>query len=254
MTVSEDEVIVAHRIGSRTTRRSQPMLVRCGQELRDQIFKFTHNLKGIKNKEADYYYVNQQLLEPRATEKRERDEKLRSIRKANEQIPEEQKHKRVSAHIKNNMLYVNNIPQKKHIYPPTVQDVFNCDRETRDRINGIKFVHTGMISNKGSHFRGHATHVRNSKDVNAVYIKLHQLYPESDHLILAYSVKSYTGHHDHGEHTAGSKILQILLQKKMNNVAVFVTWDYGGIHIGQRRFLHIEKCARDALDALIDVR
>ena len=92
--------------------------------------------------------------------------------------------------------------------------------------------------------------IKGTKDVNAAYHKIRLLYPESDHIVMAYSFKNFTGSHDHGEHAAGEKILQILLQRCTSDTVVFVTREHGGIQLGQRRFLHIERAARDALDAL----
>ena len=63
-------------------------------------------------------------------------------------------------------------------------------------------------------------------------------------------VKNYTGYHDNGEHGASVKLQKILLDRCLNNTAVFVTREFGGIHLGPRRFLHIEKVARAALDEL----
>ena len=169
----------------------------------------------------------------------------------NENIPEEMKHTRTDAYIKSNVLYVNKLPQKKHVTPPSVQTIFNCDRETQARMDKIDFVHTEYVNDKGNIFTGHAAHIRSVKDVHAAYTKIHLLYPECDHHILAYAVKQYTGHHDNGQHTAGAKIQKILQQKNMNDTVLFVTREFSGIHIGQRRFIHIEKSARMALDALI---
>ena len=68
--------------------------------------------------------------------------------------------------------------------------------------------------------------------------------------MLAYAVKTYVGHHDNGEHGAGSRMLNMLTQQGATNTAVFVTRDYGGIHLGQRRFLYIDKVTREALNSI----
>ena len=250
MEVTNDKVEVAHRTGKPMLNKPRQIVVRCKQSLRDRIFKFTVNLKDELNEKGEPYYVRSQLPEPLATLKREREEWFRSIKKSNAQIPDSEKHRRVPVHIKNNTLFIKNVPQKQHIFPPSVKDIFNIDPEMRDRMNQIQLVHSDAISEKSSHFVGHAARVKNSKDVNAAYKKVRLLYPESDHIILVYAVKNYTGHHDHGEFAAGSRILQILLQRGMNDTVLFVTRDYGGIQLGQRRFIHIENAAREALNEL----
>ena len=39
------------------------------------------------------------------------------------------------------------------------------------------------------------------------------------------------------------KILEVLKDKKVTNVAVFVVREYGGSHIGPKRFTHISESA-----------
>ena len=76
------------------------------------------------------------------------------------------------------------------------------------------------------------------------------MFPESNHIMMAYTLKNFTGNQDNGEFGASKKLLQILLSRGYANTAVFVTHEYGGIHLGQRRFLHIEKAAKEALNKI----
>ena len=248
--LKDEEIIVAHRTGRTKNNKPRVMVVRCAQDLRSRIFKFTRNLKDATNSAGDSFYVNAQLPEPMLTEKREREDRLRSIRKANDQIPEEEKHRKTVSTIKNNTLYINKEPQRKHIHPPTVQNIFNCNREMGSVMGKVKLVHSAESIDKYSRFIGHTARVNNVTEINAAYRKIRLLYPESDHIMMAYGYRSFTGFHDDGEHVAGNRLMQILLQRGSKNTAVFVTREYGGVQLGQRRFLHIEKSARDALDAL----
>ena len=120
MMVEPDEVEVAHRLGNKDPKmkKDRPMVIRCRYSLCDRIFQFTKNLKSQKNNKSESYFVHPQLPEPLQTERKEHEEKYRSIRKANAEIPDDQKDKRTLVHIKNKTLYVNNVPQKQHIYPP----------------------------------------------------------------------------------------------------------------------------------------
>ena len=111
--LNHDHVEVAHRLGVKqaNARYAQAIIARCLPDLKQRVFKATHLLKDVKNAKGDYYSVKPQLPEPLLSEKIEREDRLRSIRKANEQIPDEDKHRKTTAHIKNRVLYVNNIPQ-----------------------------------------------------------------------------------------------------------------------------------------------
>ena len=114
-------------------------------------------------------------------------------------------------------------------------------------MNNMKFTRSEVIKERHSAFQGHAVSVNNTSEVKLAYRRIKQLYLESDHIMLAYNAKGYTDHQDDGEFGAGKKLDQIIAQSLMKNVALFVTRDYGGIHLGQRRFFHIEKVARDIL-------
>ena len=251
MELEDDEVEIAHRIGKKTSTKPRQMVVRCKQSLRNRIFQYTKNLKDLKNANGDYMSFKPQLPEPLLSERIEREEKLRAIRKANASIPEDQQHKAVKVHIKNKTLYVNDVPDKVHVHPPTVREIFNTDRLTQGKMEELTFVHTDDIVEKSSVFRGHAIHLKNAKEVRTAYRKLRQLFPESDHVIMAYHVKSFTGHCDHGEYGAGRRLLGILMNQGYADTVVFVTRDYGGIQLGQRRFLFIEKVAKQALNMLL---
>ena len=250
MEVQDTEIEVAHRLGGPTKNdKPRPIVVRCAYSLRSRIFNYTRNLKDVTNSQGDYYSIKSQLPEPLLSEKNDREERLRQIRKANDLIPDEEKHRRVPVHIKSNILYVNSIPQKQFYKPPTVQEVFNIHQADMERIDSIKIESSDPIQDKGSVFRGHAVKVKNSEEIRLAYKKLKLLYPESNHIMMSYSLKHYLGFCDDGEYGAGKKLQKIVSgnARALGSTALFVTREYGGFHLGQRRFLHIERAAKDAL-------
>ena len=111
----------------------------------------------------------------------------------------------------------------------------------------MHFNHSDVVIDKGSSFKGHAIRVSSTAEIRLAYRKLKLMYPESNHIMMAYAVKTYTGHQDNGEFGAGKRLEQILATRGDRNLAIFVTREYGGFHLGIRRFLHIESVARDAL-------
>ena len=217
------------------------------------MFNHTHKLKGVMNSNGEAYYISPQLPEPLHTERIERESRYRSIKRLNALLSENKKDKQVDVRIKNKVLYVNKVLEKTYIYLPTVQDIFNLDNHTMEKINNIQLTHTDPMSDKGSVFRAHAFKVNNSESIKLAYKKLKLMYPESNHIMLAYAIKKYMGHQDDGEFGAGKRIQQILLSRGHNNTAVFVTREYGGFHLGKRRFLHIEAVTHDVLDKLFPV-
>ena len=130
--------------------------------------------------------------------------------------------------------------------------MLNIDVDMQEKIDAIVLQQSEVITDKNSHFKGHAVKINNSDDIKLAYKKLKMMYPESNHIVMAYTLKKYTGNHDDGEYGASKKLLQWLLNRGYPNIAVFVTREYGGVHLGQRRFLHIEKAAREALVKAFD--
>ena len=92
MEITDRDVEIAHRIGG-PPKADKPrlMVVRCSSSLRGKIFQYTKNLKDKTNEQGDYYNVKPQLPEPLQSERNNREEKMRTIRKANDLIPDEQK-------------------------------------------------------------------------------------------------------------------------------------------------------------------
>ena len=225
----------------KSTVKPRPVVVRCTHGLRSKIFGFTKNLKGLKNDLNDNFSVRPQLPEPLLTEKREREDQLMEIRRTNAGIPEEQKHKRVQAIVKNKTLYVNNVAQKKYVVPPTATEILNVEPDQQQKMNELQVSHSEFECEKGSSFSGHAVRVKNTTEIKLAYRKVCAMFPESDHVMMAYNVKTFTGYHDDGEFGAAKRILNILQSVNMPNTVVFVTREYGGFQLGQRRFMYIER-------------
>ena len=250
MTLDDEEVEVAHRLGSKVSTKPRPMVIRCKPSLRDRIFNYTKNLKDLKNDQDDYFSVKPQLPEPLQTERKEREERIKEVKKANAQIPDEEAEKRIKIEVKNKTLYLNGVAQKVHIKPPTVQDVFEMSSKEQQKAEEINFAISTAEEERESVFRAAAVRVKNSTEIRIAYKKVKHLFPESDNVILAYVLKDHTGWSDDYEHGAGKKTLQLLLNRGQTYTAVFILRKFGGIHLGPRRFLYMQKVAKEALDKL----
>ena len=111
------------------------------------------------------------------------------------------------------------------------------------------------VNDKASVFRGHALKVNNSSEIRLAYKKMKLMYPESNHIMMGYSMKKYVGNCDDGEFGAGKRLQKIVSENPRANgtTVVFVTREFGGIHLGPRRFIHIERVAREAMTSLYPV-
>ena len=205
-------------------------------------------LKDQQNESGQPYYIQPQVPEPKATQRREMRQKIAEIKKTNATITDPAKH--TKAEIRNGSLYINGKQNKQHIYPPTVVEMFNIDKTAQSRMDKVSLEASNTIIEKSSEFTAFAVRATTAPEVKLAYKKVKQLVPEADHVIMAYTFKQHIGYHDCGEHGAGKKLMQILSNRSAKNIAVFVSRVFGGIPLGPKRFMMIEKVAREALDLL----
>ena len=247
MEIKEDSILVAHRIGKKASATSRPIIIKCTHDLRNNIFSYVKNLKDLKNDQNEPLRVSSQLPEPLHTKSKEMRERIYQTKVLNKTLDDT---KKIQIEVKNGMLWLNGKIQKKHVHPPTVMDMMNINQNVQSKIDKIELSQSEPITEKGSVFTGYAARVHNTSEVKIAYKKAKQIAPEADHVIMAYSVKQYDGAHDDGEHGASKRILSILKDRNSVDKVVFVTRIFGGQHLGPKRFLHIEKAAKDALHQL----
>ena len=244
--ICEKDVLTAHRLGKKSGPKDRSMIIRRSQHLRDTIFAFTPNLKNKQNENKEYYYVRTQQPDPFYTEKMEREKRMKQIKKTNSDLTNDQDKKKVS--IKGNTLYIDDVPQKKHVFPPSVKDLMNMSKAETLKASKFNIAHSDPVEDKGNIFRAHAVRVTNNADIKLMYNQIRLLFPESDNIPMAYTTK-FEGYHDDREYGAGLRLQTLLKEQGMKNTVLFVTRDLG-IHLGPRRFLHMEKVAKHALSEL----
>ena len=77
--------------------------------------------------------------------------------------------------------------------------------------------------------------------------KMRQNFPEASHIMAAYSIKNGDGYEDDREFGASSRILNILKDNSVSNVAIFVVRYFDGKHIGPKRHELIKKVTTELL-------
>ena len=147
-------------------------------------------------------------------------------------------------------MFINHIPHCPYIPVPKVQDIFETPSQEQKKVDNLKLSYSSVEEEKGSVFRAVAVCIKAFTKVKLSYRKVKHLFPESDHVMMAHVLKANIGWQDNGEYSAGCKVLQVILDGGYTNIAVFVTQKYGRVHLGPRRFMYIQKAAREALDKL----
>lgn len=140
--------------------------------------------------------------------------------------------------VKNSKLYVNNNHIYDHISPPTTQEVLSIDEETQKQLMKIKLADTKVVTEQGSMFSAKAVKVKSLNDVRQAYLKVASdpSLARQSHIIMAYKRGENFGYQDDGDFGLGRFTLGLLDEMKMSDIAVFIIRDFGGIHIGHKRF------------------
>ena len=184
--IQQEEILTAHRQGIKIPGKLRQMIVRCAPALKDKVFNFTKNLKGVTNSAGNPYYIERQLPEPLFTQRKELQQRIAEVRKTNQQVKEEAQ--KVKIEVKRRTLILDGIPQRQHVPPPMVVDLFNIDATTQEKLEKLKFSHSVIPPEKSSIFNGYAIKVNNATEVKNAYLRVKQLAPEADHIIMAYHI------------------------------------------------------------------
>ncbi|GMK59042.1 hypothetical protein CspeluHIS016_0700570 [Cutaneotrichosporon spelunceum] len=108
------------------------------------------------------------------------------------------------------------------------------------------------VVDRKSRFLGHAASVASLGDVAAVVDLLladKRIARATHPAIYAYRIGTESGSDDGGEAQAGSRLLALLEQHRVDNAVVVVTRWYGGSQLGADRFRRINEAGRDAMKA-----
>lgn len=203
------------------------------------------NLKGQQNSRHKYFYLNEQLPEKMAEDRRYAQLWI----KENKSKPDDQK---LPMKIHKNKLRVNDKPYIKKVQPPTAAEIIRLDTEEVVTINKAATVYGDSQLVECSEFISYAMKINSVEDVRIAYRKLRMRYADASHISSAYRLDPTNGPYnqeglDDGEFGAGRAMIQLMQEKQVLNAAVFMVRFYGGKKIGAQRFDVIKHLATIAL-------
>lgn len=91
-------------------------------------------------------------------------------------------------------------------------------------------------------------------EVRLAYIKMFQTYPGADHIAVAAMVNREEAFNDNGEFGSGFRLMKAICQAQMDNIALFMVREFGGKHLGPRRFTIMTDLADIALEKIDEQR
>lgn len=246
----QDEIKAAYRQGVYNPKRTRLMVVRLSQRLKDKLLNSRQRLKQIQQNTGEIYYINPQQPEALLAERKAIQYEVNRIKAFNETRTHDDE--KLSFHIKNKTLYVENEPHVQHVFPPRPTELFVPTAE-QDRMDDMLMGMSAPKTKNGSIFVGFAIPVMTLEEVNRAYRKVRQMYPSYDHVMMAYRIQDYSGYQDDGECSAGVRLHRLLCDSRKKRLALFVARNFGGANLGAARFDYIAEVASQALERLLDI-
>ena len=155
--------------------------------------------------------------------------------------------------VKNKKLLINNQVYRKSIPAPTREELLNP--EEREYIQSANLVMSGEKREKGNVFIAYAANIANVRQARAIYRHVKTKHIDSTHVVgvhcLEGEMPTLKDYSDNGEYGAGARILGVIEEKGITQVAVFLV-RYHGQNLGMRRFDIFTDLAGEALDKLTD--
>lgn len=246
--VHDEDLLDVYRIGHPEPGKSRSIVIQCTQELKNYILRNTGKLHNKLNEEGGKFYINPQLPEALAENRREIRQNIKERKNQEKAIPKENKS---TFMVRANKLYINGQLKQKKLTTPTVMQLFPAEDEQK-KINSIKLKYMRAKPEAGSKFKAALFTPRSIEEVRFAYLKLFQDYPSADHIAAAFSVNGEQDYQDNNEYGSGYRLLKIIRELAMDNIAIFIVRFHGGINLGPRRFALMMDLARAALLKLQD--
>ena len=197
-------------------------------------------LKEARNEDRKKIYINNFVLpEDKAKYAKERQTKLR-----NTEGPEEE---RVDIQFNKNRMFINGM-EKKQITAPSPEDMLDLTERELEKVFDLHLNQGPNVEEEGNIFTAFTAAIRDTASIQNLYLRMRLSYPKSRHIVCAYYIpgkdKFLTiGCCDDGEHEAGTKLLQFLMDNDLQNRVIFVTRHYR-TKIGGARFTCMIKAAQ----------
>ena len=117
----------------------------------------------------------------------------------------------------------------------------------------MKSVFSNHKLERGSTFLAQAFKVSSINDVRRAYKKtiMNPVLHRATHNILAYNVADQSGWIDDGEHSAGRILTGWMERKDIKDTCFIITRNFGGDHLGTRRFELMREVASEAHEKLL---
>ena len=232
--IPEDKISldISHRKGPPRNpgAKPRPIIAKMVKTKDTQFILERTKLKKGEKPNPEALHVTPQVPE----ELREQQKKLQSLADVFRK-----KDNKAKVAVKGDHIVVNKEKIKDPVGTPSTQDILYMSDANKTAITNTPITTSQEVCEKGSRFWVLTTTVRNPEDARITYLKVRSM-PQcatTTHLISAYLFAN--GCHsweDDGDFGLGRYLLKIMENKGLTNRIIFLSREFGGVHLGQRRF------------------
>jgi hypothetical protein len=152
--------------------------------------------------------------------------------------------------VKQDHVLINKVKIADDVDPATPNEILFLDQKERASIQSCEFVTTRQMPCKGSFFQLYYYKVTSQSQCRLAYKAISTIPAVAckSHLISAYSINDdIIGWQDDHDYGLGKFLLRTMEDREMTNAMCFITREYGGYHIGKKRFEIIQKLVDQVL-------
>ena len=149
--------------------------------------------------------------------------------------------------------YVNNNLMRPLVTKPSVEDLLSTTKEEKSQIQKLQSSTSHPVMELGSSFLAEAVKTTKIQQVRQAYkrVLLDPNRAKATHNILVYKVGEDVGWIEDGEFGAGRFLTTWLNKQKVENCAIIITRQYGGQHLGTRRYEIMKDVCQEAHKRLL---
>jgi putative IMPACT (imprinted ancient) family translation regulator len=141
--------------------------------------------------------------------------------------------------IRGDEVLVDEVPRKDELRPPIAEEILMRTNDEELNMESVYFYTSKVKTVLRSQFQLHAAKVENMTMADNAYKAIHRYRnaAAATHLISAHRMQNgQVGWRDDGDHAMGRHLYSAMKNSKITNMVFFLTRNYGGVHIGKRRF------------------
>ncbi len=177
--------------------------------------------------------------------------------KCSHQIAQKEKEKSPSVDTKifGDSLFVNGQRYYDRLPKPSPRDIFFMQDAEKKDAQQTKFVTSRTITEQGSSFILKCVHTQSMNDVRAAYkaVLLDPLVASATHVAAAYRIRNSSqkcedGYNDDSDYGLARAARDELRKANKENLTVFIIRQYGGTHLGLRRFKIVEQLTGEVVE------